>query len=465
MLTYQDLIEVNENEDDRMAFILRAINQHQSTDKYKTAEIAEQYYRKKNTTIMQYEKTIATATGKIVKDEWSANHKVASGFFSRFVRQQNQYLLSNGASWGKEDTGDKLGKKFDSQLQKLDKSALIESVAFGFWNLDHLQVFKFLEFVPLYDEENGALRSGIRYWQIDPSKPLRATLYEEDGYTDYIWNKRDESDGQVLHDKRSYKIVKRRTEAEGEEIIDGQNYPSFPIIPLYANEEHQSELVGIREGIDAYDLIKNGFLNDLDNAQIYWLVKGAGGMDNQDLIEFLDRLNKHKIASLDDGQDISLQEVNIPYQAREELLNRIERDLYRDYQALNVDEIKSGSVVVAQIKAAYEAMDQKANDHEYMVTDFLDNLLEVVGIDDEATFQRSMLINQEEMIQTVIQAGDYLDGEYVTRKVLDILGDGDKAEEVIRKKDADDMDRLNAEEEPTEEEPVEEEVTVDGLRS
>lgn len=453
MLTYQDLIEVNENEDDRMAFILRAINQHQATDKYKMAEIAEQYYRKRNTTILDYEKTLISASGKRIADEWSPNHKVVSGFFSRFVRQQNQYLLSNGVTWGNDDTGDKLGKKFDSQLQRLDKSALIESVAFGFWNLDHLQVFKFLEFVPLYDEENGSLRSGIRYWQIDPAKPLRATLYEEDGYTDYIWNKRDESDGQVLHNKRPYRIVKRRTQAEGEEIVDGMNYPSFPIIPLYANEEHQSELVGIREGIDAYDLIKNGFLNDLDNAQIYWLVKGAGGMDNQDLIEFLDRLLNHRIASLDDGQDISMQEVNIPHEAREQLLNRIERDLYRDYQALNVDEIKSGSVVVAQIKAAYEAMDQKANDHEYMVTDFLDNLLEVVGINDEATFQRSMLINQSEMIQTVLQAGEYLDGDYMTRKILTILGDGDQAEEVLRNLDDEAGQRIPVEEH--EEEPQE----------
>lgn len=461
MLTYQDLIEVNENEDDRMVFILRAINQHQATDKYKTAEIAEDYYRKQNRTMLDYEKTIVSASGKSIVDEWSPNHKVVSGFFSRFVRQQNQYLLSNGVTWGNDDTADKLGKKFDSQLQRLDKSALIESVAFGFWNLDHLQVFKFLEFVPLYDEENGSLRSGIRYWQIDPSKPLRATLYEEDGYTDYIWNKRDESDGQVLHDKRPYKIVKRRTQAEGEEIVDGQNYPSFPIIPLYANEEHQSELVGIREGIDAYDLIKNGFLNDLDNAQLYWLVRGAGGMDNQDLVEFLDRLLKHKIASLDDGQDISMQEVNIPHEAREQLLNRIERDLYRDYQALNVDEIKSGSVVVAQIKAAYEAMDQKANDHEYMVTDFLDNLLEVVGIDDEATFQRSMLINQSEMIQTVLQAGEYLDGDYMTRKILTILGDGDQAEDVLRNLDDEAGQRIpEPEETPQEavEQPEEEEV-------
>ena len=457
-LTYQDLLEVQDIDKDRMQFVLKAIRQHQQSDMYKMAEIADQYYRKQNTTIINYLKTLTTASGRTILDEWSPNHKVVSGFFSRFVRQQNQYLLSNGAMWGNDDTADKLGKKFDSQLQKLGKAALIGGVSFGFWNLDHLQVFKVTEFVPLFDEENGSLRSGIRFWQIDASKPLRATLYEEDGYTDYIWNTRESKDGEILHAKRSYKIVKRVNQAEGEEIIDTQNYPNFPIIPMWANEEHQSELVGIRDGIDAYDLIKNGFENDLDTAQIYWIVKGAGGMDNQDLVQFLERLYKNKIASVDGDQSIEAQTIQIPFEARERLLDRIERDLYRDYQALNTDEIKSGSVVTAQIKAAYEGMNSKADDYEYMVTDFIDNLMLIVGIDDEATFQRSMLINQSESITTLLQAAQYLPEEYVTRKILFILGDADQAEDILRQMDKEELDLSDLDVEEPQEEAAQEEV-------
>ena len=449
-LTYQDLLEVPDTDKDRMQFIQKAIAQHKESKIFKDAVIADEYYRKRNTTIMNYQKTLTTASGRTILDEWSPNHKVVSGFFSRFVRQQNQFLLSNGVTWGKDDTKDKLGKKFDSTLQKIDKSSLVGGVAFGFWNLDHLQKFEITEFVPLMDEENGSLRSGIRFWQIDANKPLRATLYEEDGYTDYIWNTRENKDGEILHAKRSYKIVKRVNQAEGEEIIAEQNYPNFPIVPLWANDEHQSELVGIREGIDAYDLIKNGFENDLDTAQIYWIVKGAGGMDNQDLVQFLDRLVKNKIASMDGDQDISAETVQIPYAAREALLDRIEKDLYRDYQALNTDEIKSGSVVTAQIKAAYEGMNSKADDHEYMVTDFLDNLMEIVGIDDEATFQRSMLTNQGEQIEWVLQSAQYLSEDYVTRKILTILGDADQIDEVLRDMDNEAADRIPIEE------PVEE---------
>lgn len=453
MLTYQDLLEVRDNDQDRMQFVLNVISGHKASPLYRTAVTAHKYYQKQNETIIRYEKTLTDAFGRKVRDAWSPNHKVVSGFFSRFIRQQNQYLLSNGVTWTDPATKDKLGKRFDSQLQKLSKAALIGGVAYGFWDYDHLQVFDVTEFAPLEDEENGSLRSGVRFWQIDSNKPLRATLYEEDGYTDYIWYTRDtQMEGRVLHDKQAYITITTSIPATGEEIIDSRNYPGFPIIPLWANEEHQSELVGIREGIDAYDLIKNGFENDLDNAQLYWIVKGAGGMDQQDLVQFLDRLKVNKIASTDGDQDIDARTIQIPYEARERLLDRIERDLYRDFQALNVDDIKSGSVVVAQIKAAYEPMDQKANDYEFMLHDFLDNLLEIAGIDDEATFQRSLLINASEMVNTITSSADYLSKEYVTKKILTLLGDGDVTEEVMQQMDSDDLDRLNgqAEEEPEE---------------
>ena len=82
---------------------------------------------------------------------------------------------------------------------------------------------------------------------------------EEDGYTDYIWRLgRHEQleEGEILHPKRPYVQIVGTSEADGEEILDGQNYPGFPIVPLWANLTHQSELVGLREKIDGYDLQK-----------------------------------------------------------------------------------------------------------------------------------------------------------------------------------------------------------------
>lgn len=442
MFTFQDYQEVPQRDDALMEFVRMAIYQHKTTGGYQEAVTAQDYDRKCNTSIMRYQKTLRTITGREVPDRWSPNHKSRRNLFNYFVTQQNQYLLGNGVTWDDPAVGDKLGEDFDTDLQELCRDALVDGVAFGFWNMDHLDVFRLTEFVPLWDEENGSLRAGIRWWQVDEQKPLRATLYEEDGYTDYLWDlRKDEGGGEVLHAKRAYKQIVKSSPLDGTVIMDGENYPSFPIVPMWANPQHQSELVGIREQIDAYDLIKNGFLNDLDTAQIYWIIRNAGGMDDVDMAKFLDRLRMLHVTDVDGDTDVQAQTVEIPYAARETLLNRLERDLYRDYMALNVDDIRSGAVTATQIKAAYEPMNIKADQYEYCVRKFLKALLSVAGMSSKPSFTRSMLINTGEDVQTVLAASTALTSEYVTRKVLTLLGDGDQADEILEQMEEEEMAR------------------------
>lgn len=443
MITYQDLINVGEREEDRMRFVRSAISKHESSEAYRTAKIAKAYGDRRNTTIVQYQKLLYTLTGKAVPDVYSPNYKLASGFFKRFVTQQVQYLLGNGVSWGNPATGERLGVDFDVKLQQLAKKALIGGVAFGFVNFDHLEVFGLTEFVPLYDEENGALRAGIRYWQIDGTKPLRATLYEEDGHTEYLWDVRKKADGEVLQEKSAYVQVVSTSGIDGTQIYDGENYPAFPIIPLFANESHLSEIVGIREQIDAYDLIKSGFCNTVDEASfIYWTLKNNGGADDVDLAQFVERIRTLKAANVPDSGEAEAHTIEAPYASREALLDRLRSDLYDDYMALDTKAIASGAVTATQIEAAYEPMNSKADEFEYCVHNFLDGVLAVLGIEDDATLTRSKIVNATEEVQTLVSAGTYLDSTYVTQKVLELFGDGDKAEEVLRRMDADDYERI-----------------------
>ena len=453
MLTYQDLIAIGENEKDKMAFVRRVISEHKTSDAYKIAYDADLYCKHKNVTINKYQKLLYTMSGKTVPDNWSANFKMASRFFHRFITQENQFLLGNGVNFGKEETKDKLGNKtfpIDVQLQKLGKSALTEGVSFGFFNLDHVDVFSLLEFAPLYDEEDGSIKAGIRFWQIDDKKPMRATLYELDGYTDYIWNRRKKDGesqkeiGEVLNEKRAYKLKYKKTDAEGVKIYDSENYPEFPIVPLWANTHHQSEIVGLREQIDCYDLIKSGFANTVDEASIvYWTLTNAGGMDDIDLAKFIERMKTVHAVRVDDDVQAESHTTDAPFQSREALLDRLEKDLYKDAMALNIYEIASGATTATQIKAAYEPLNSKTDDFEYCVNEFLNRILILAGIDDKFSFTRSMLVNVSEEVTTVLQSASYLNSEYVTEKILTILGDIDRIDEVLKNIDSDDIKRFN----------------------
>ena len=427
--TYQDLLEVGEREEDRMEFVQMLIRTRGDDPQYNIAKIADQYDRHKNVTITQYQKILYTVTGKAIPDNYSANYKLASRFFNRFVVQENQYLLGNGVTWENSATVNKLGDDFDNKVQKLGKDALVCGTSFGFWNFDHLEAFNYLEFIPLYDEENGSLSAGVRYWQINPQKPLRATLYEQDGYTEYIWRN---GQGEVLNEKRKYITRYVRTEADGTIIYDGENYPGFPIVPMFGNPHHQSELVGLQEQIDCYDLIKSGFANTVDEASlIYWTIRNAGGMDDVDMAEFVHRIRRLHVASAMDDADAEPHQIEAAYNSREALLDRLRSDLYEDAMALDTKSIAGGAVTATEIKAAYEPLRQKASQFEYCVLDFLHGIMEIAGIDDHPTFTPDMLVNQAEEISNLVSAAEYLPGDYVTRRILTLFGDTDKVDEVL----------------------------------
>ena len=445
MKSYQDLIDVGANEAARMAFVFSAITEHKGTTPYIVALDAEQYYRGLNPRITKYEKIIYDMRGDAHVDKWTPNHKIASNFFNFAITQENQYLLGNGATFTKDDTKDKLGKDFDTQLQDLGKKALVGGVAFGFFNLDHIDAFSLLEFVPLYDEENGELRAGIRFWQVDSDKPMRATLYEEDGYTDYI---RANDKRAILHEKRPYKLKVRTSEADGEEIYDGENYPSFPIVPRWGNDKKQSELVGRQGTLDAFDLLNSNLVNNLDEANyIYWVLTNCGGMDEMDDAKFIEQLKTSHVAHADgdSGATAEAHTIEAPYQASETAIQTIQRRLYEDFMCLDVNSLSASSKTATEIRAAYQPLDSKCDMYEYCVISFVQKILELAGIDDTVTFTRSKIVNKSEEINMLLAAQAYLDDETLVEQVCAILGIGDKVDEILRKRQREEQSRFEEE--------------------
>lgn len=440
MKTYQDFLEVAEKSDrERMEFVLSAINNHKDSDLYKQAVIAKEYDAHRNVTIANFQKLLYTLNGKVIPDNYSPNYKLRSNFFANFITQETQYLLGNGVTLKKEENKAKLGAGFDTRLQDAAHDALVGGVSYGFWNLDHLEVFDVTEFVPLLDEENGALRSGIRFWQVCTSKPLRATLFEPDGFTQYI--RRSGEEMMILEPKRGYVAVEATSEIDGTELLAYQNYPGFPIIPMYGNRAKQSELVGQREAIDCYDLIKSGFANTVDDASvIYWTISNAGGMDEIDMARFKESMRRIGVGLVDDdGAKAEAHTLTIPVEAREALLSRISDDLYRDFQMLDVTKLQGGQKTATEINAAYQSMDNKVDQFEYCVIDFLQALFKIVGIEDEPSFTRSKVTNQLEQTQMVLLAANYLDDETILNKLPWLTQE--EVAEILKRKAAEDIER------------------------
>ena len=416
MKTYQNLESVGLVEAERMKFITDAVREHKASDAYKVARDAEAYYAKRNVTIEKFQKVLRTVTGHSVPDLFSANYKLKTGFFRRFVLQQTQYVLSNGVTFEKDDTAEKLGADFENKLSTLAKKAIVDGVSFGFWNYDHLEVFCFADtpndpgFVPLYDEETGLLRAGIRYSATDTTE--RYALYELDGYTEYI--KLKDENIKLHKKKKSYVESVKRTEIGGVEEIQGSNYPGFPIIPIYANDLKQSEIIGIREDIDCYDFIKSGMANQIDDtSEIFWILKGTGGMDDVDLQRFVERIRAIKAFNLDPEVSAEAHTLDIPVEAREKLLDRLRSDMYEDFMLLDIEKALSGNITATGIRLAYQAQDDKCGDFEYHIREFIAKLFDLLGIEDTPSFKWNRIANQTEETNMVLAASAYLDDEAV----------------------------------------------------
>lgn len=445
LLTFQDF----QKADDKKKFLLSAINAHRSSDDYKIAVDADEYDHERNVTILNYLKVMFTDSGSPVVDFTASNAKITSNFFHRLNTQRKTYLLGNGVTFNQESTKEKLGVGFDNMLMDIAYSALIKKVAYGYWNYDHLVMFEYTEFVPLYDEETSALRAGIRFWQISKEKPLFITLYEEDGFTLYKSQADDVEAIQEIQPKKPYVQTYQYTPADGEIITGGNNYSSLPIIPLWGNQLHQSTLVGMRSKIDSYDLVRSGFANDLNDVQqIYWLIENAGGMDDEDLQKFRDRLKIQHIAKIDTRGDAKAVPYTqeIPYQARKEFLNDIKAQIYEDFGGLDVHTVAAGATN-DHIDAAYQPMDEEADDFEKQVSNFILQLLALIGVEDYPSFKRNRVSNETERTAMILSASEYLDDETILSKLPFITIDEVKT--IMEKKDIENRDRFTVPPEPT----------------
>lgn len=449
MKTLQDLETCGQNEAARMDFIKATVAEHRGSKAYKIAKDAEAYYAKENITILKFQKLIMNALGQAIPDVWSSNYKLTHGFFRQFVLQQTQYVLANGVSFVDKDanTKEKLGRNFDGAISKLVKRAMVDGVSFGFWNIDHLDVFSFADtelepgFAPLYDDASGLLCAGVRYWQ--PSdETYRWTLYERDGYTEYI--QRPKEDMQTLREKQPYKLIGQQSDSCGIEEIQGENYPGFPIIPMFANDLKKSELIGIRPSIDCYDFIKSGMANAIDDTSVfYWTLQGTGGMEDEDVVNFVQNMKRLHAQVLDRGVTAEAHTLSVPYEANKTLLEFLKDDMYENFMLMNSNKALAGDKTATAIRLAYQPQDDKCGDFESCIRDFIQQLLALLGIEDEPSFKWNRIANVTEETQMVLTAAQYLDDEAVLNHLSWLTPE--EVQEVLDRKAADSLRRFDDE--------------------
>lgn len=445
MLTIQDLEKEMTTEDNLLQYLLGKIAGFQQSIEYRLALDNTSYYNGENVDINRYEKVIYDLKGKAHADMWTANHKLASSFFTKVVDQDVSYLLGNGINFKNESTKDKLGGvEFDFRVQDVVREAEITGKAYGFWNNNELQMYKFTEFLPFYDELTGRLSAGIYFYRLSAETPLVGYFFEKDGYRRFIapQDKNPYFDTQKL----GYKKITDTSIAFGVEVIGYTNYSELPIIEYLWNGKGKSELTGKRNTINALDLSESQMVNNVDEGNlIYWVLTNYGGMDDIDLVQFKERVKTLGVAAVNgEGAKAEAHTLEAPFEGNQTTVDMLYKKLYTDFNAFDSTAVSASNQTATAIQATYVPLDLKADKIERYTTKFILQIMALAGIkDDEPTYTRNKLINQLEEIQKLAAAAPWTGDEYTTRKILTVLGDIDVFEEIQKAKMADDFQRID----------------------
>lgn len=426
-VTYQDWLATPDY--DKLELLMNVIKGYKASADFKDGLTANAYFRAENPVVMS--KTILKARKAEYTDakgrkraravtEDVVGNRISSGILYRFVTQQNQFLLSEGVTLKDDATKEKLGHDFDEQLEQLGEKALLHGVAWGFWNAGQLEIIEAVKdslsgAVALVDERTSEPMLLAQFWQVNAQRPMYVRLFTLDGVAEYRENKDKELE--EITPLRPY-VLRTITDALGTEVVGGENYPVLPVRPLCANSERRSELTpAIKSKIDAYDSILSDFADNLDRANdVYWVLNNFGGtMD--DVAELLEQINRLKaVSNLSDGTGAAStaepHTIEVPYAARKEALDLLEKALYQDYMALNMDVLTGGSLTNVAIRTATANLNLKANRYEWQVRKFVREILLLAGIEsDEIRFKRQTIANESETVADIAVMRDYIDQE------------------------------------------------------
>lgn len=392
------------------------------------------------------------ASGRIVRRaqrESVPSARVSSNYLFRFITQENQTVLGNGVTLD-DDIKARLGAGFDKALEQAGERALLQSVVYGFWNLDHLEVIPACVdadsgAVALLDEMTSQIRVLIQFWQLSSDKPIYMRIFDAEG----VRILRVE-DGEAREYKPLTAYKTRVVEDSiGTRVVGTSNYNGLlPIIPMYGNPEHESELKqSIKSKIDCYDRIMSDFGDNLDRANdVYWVLSNFGG-NTDEALDVIQQIQELKIAmSVSDGtttSDVRPETISVPYEARQTALTLLDRALYADAMALDTNALTGGSLTNVAIRAAMTNLNLKCDRYEWQAFQFVQELLSLIGVKTEKIrFVRSDIANKSETVQDI-----YVMRSDITRKKaleLNPYINPDEIDEILKDMDAEDTTGIDS---------------------
>lgn len=415
MITYDELLKqklISESNINDSSIIKDLINS------YDTRHMLEgqRYYYNENDILDR--KQYYYRDGVKTEDNTKANHKLPHNWHKLLVDQKVAYLVSKPIvlqAEGQKEYEDRLslilGEEWDDTLNELAKNSSNKGTEWLHVYINEEGLFKFIiipaeEVIPIYDtslQEN--LEVVLRYYlvEVNGKERIRVEWWTRDTVTFYI----QDDDGDFVLD-----ITEPKNPAPHFYYNDiGYGWTKVPFIEFPNNEERISDLKFYKELVDNYDLNVSDLANNL--AEVQEIITILKGYEGTDLSEFNENLRYYKTIKVSEEGGVDKLELNIPIEAKKEMLDRLEENIFLFGQGVNMKTDKFGnSPSGVALKFLYSLLDLKASIMERKFRKAIKRLLwfttEYINIIDkkdydsttvQVTFRKTMITNDKEDVE------------------------------------------------------------------
>ena len=466
-----------------VAEIKRFIDEDIVSEKKRRAAVGQRYYEGEHD-ILKSRLFYFNADGKLVEDTTRANIKIVHPFFTILADQLSSYALSakeNPIQAKKKDDGlqDMLDEVFDDDFWAEIGELITGTYTKGFeyvyrykdsGNKSIYQCADSMGVVEVQAKDADDGQDHVLYWYIDRIEKGKKTVKRiEDWTKTESWYYVQIDDGAINKDKDApYNprphVVFTDTKT-GQKM--GKPFGYIPFWRLDYNKKQFSGLKPIKGLIDDYDLHACSLSNNLKDFDTpLYVVSGFQG-DNLD--ELQQNLKTKKIVGVDSEGGVSVQTVDIPYEARKEKLEIDKEGIYHFGMGVNTQGLKDTNATTnLAIQQAYAGLGIKAGNTITRFKAFLKKIVKVVIDEINATentgytvkdvkfkFKPETLVNEQENIQNektkaetnqikinyILSIAAYIGDEEALKAICDVLEvDYDEIKSKVKKADGVSLD-------------------------
>ena len=374
-----------------IAEIKKFIADDMASQKKRRAAVGERYYNGEHD-ILKSRLFYFNADGKLVEDTTRANIKIVHPFFMILADQLSAYMLSakeNPIQAKKKDDGlqDLLDERFDddfwSEIGELVTGAYVKGFeyVYRYKNSENKSIYQSADSMGVVEVQAKDADDGqdhIIYHYADTIEKGKKTVRRiqdwtkgESMYYVQIGDGEIVKDDSVPYNPRPHVVY--TDEESGQKM--GKPFGFIPFWRLDYCKKQFSGLKPIKGLIDDYDLHACSLSNNLTDFDTPLYVVSNYQGDNLD--ELQQNLKTKKIVGVDENGGVTIQTVEIPYEARKAKLEIDERNIYIFGMGFNPAQVGDGNITNVVILSRYTLLDLKKSKLDKRLKKLLKEIIKV----------------------------------------------------------------------------------------